>query len=347
MSEALLEVRGLKMHFPIPRSKGGGKVHAVDGVDLTLHEGEVVGLVGESGSGKSTVGKCIVRLLEPTEGSVRLRGRDITKLSRRQLRTERRSVQMVFQDPYSTLNPRLSIGDIVAEPLRMHRMARGRTLDVKIDQLLDKVGLSAATRYRFPHELSGGQRQRVGIARALSIEPSLLIADEPVSALDVSVQAAVMNLLMDLQADMGFSCLFIAHDLATVELLCNRVAVMYLGRIVEEASREDVFRAPKHPYTQSLLSAVLLPDPPLQRTRRRVVLEGDVPSPVDPPSGCPFHTRCPVAVMPLCRDQTPPLADVTGTGHQAACHLVGPDGSAPDVAAVAGTRPPVGPVLTN
>ena len=338
MSDALLEVRGLKKHFPIPRYRGGGKVHAVDGVDLTLNKGEVVGLVGESGSGKSTVGKCIVRLLTPTEGTIHVRGQDITTLSRRGLRAERRHVQMVFQDPYSTLNPRLTVGDIVAEPLRMHRMAGGRALDARIDTMLDKVGLAAHMRYRFPNELSGGQRQRVGLARSLSIEPDLLIADEPVSALDVSVQAAVLNLLMDLQRDMGFSCLFIAHDLATVELLCNRVAVMYLGRIVEEASRVDVFHAPKHPYTQSLLSAVVMPDPVLQRTRRRVVLQGDIPSPVDPPPGCPFHTRCPVAVLPLCRDSTPPLADVTGTSHLASCHLINSDGSPPNVAVAAGAH---------
>lgn len=335
MTENVLEVRQLTKHFPVPRSGGGGKVHAVDGVDLTIGQNEVVGLVGESGSGKSTVGKCIVRLLDPTSGTIRVNGRDITTASRRGLRSVRRDLQMVFQDPYSTLNPRMNIGDIVSEPLRMHRMARGRELDARVGTMLDKVGLARDMRHRYPHELSGGQRQRVGLARSLSVEPSLLVADEPVSALDVSVQASVLNLLMDLQRDMRFSCLFISHDLATVEFLCNRVAVMYLGRIVEETSREDLFRAPKHPYTQSLLSAAVLPDPKLQRTRRRVILRGDIPSPINPPTGCPFHTRCPVAQFPLCRDETPPLRDVTGTGHHASCHLVAEDGTAPDVAGAA------------
>lgn len=329
MSENVLEVRRLKKHFAL--RGGGGKVYAVDGVDLTIGQGEVVGLVGESGSGKSTVGKCIVRLLEPTEGEIRLRGRDITKVSRRNLRMIRRDMQMVFQDPYSTLNPRMAIGDIVAEPLRMHKLARGRDLDRKVDDLLDKVGLARDMRYRFPHELSGGQRQRVGLARSLSVEPSLLVADEPVSALDVSVQASVLNLLMDLQRDMGFSCLFIAHDLATVQFLCNRVAVMYLGRIVEDARKEEIFRVPKHPYTGSLLSAVVLPDPKLQRTRERIVLQGDIPSPINPPSGCTFHTRCPVAELPLCSDKVPALVDVTGESHLASCHLIKPDGNPPDM----------------
>jgi oligopeptide transport system ATP-binding protein len=329
MSENVLEVRRLKKHFAL--RGGGGKVHAVDGVDLTIGQGEVVGLVGESGSGKSTVGKCIVRLLEPTEGAIRLRGMDITNLSRRNLRSIRRDMQMVFQDPYSTLNPRMEIGDIVAEPLRMHKLARGRDLDRKVDDFLDKVGLARDMRYRFPHELSGGQRQRVGLARSLSVEPSLLVADEPVSALDVSVQASVLNLLMDLQRHMGFSCLFIAHDLATVQFLCNRVAVMYLGRIVEEVSKEEMFRVPKHPYTQSLLSAAVLPDPKLQRIRERIVLRGDIPSPINPPSGCTFHTRCPVAELPLCSDSVPPLVDVTGNSHLASCHLIGSDGKPPDM----------------
>ncbi|HET7389090.1 MAG TPA: ABC transporter ATP-binding protein [Nocardioidaceae bacterium] len=331
MSEPVLEVRGLRKHFEIPRSRGGGRVHAVDGVDLTIGPGEVVGLVGESGSGKSTVGKCIVRLIEPTEGVVRLHGRDVTHLPQRRLREVRRQVHMVFQDPYSSLDPRMQIGDVVAEPLRMHKIARGRELERRVGEVLERVGLSADMRSRYPHELSGGQRQRVGLARSLVLEPSLLIADEPVSALDVSVQASIINLMLDLQRDMGFSCLFIAHDLATVEFLCNQVAVMYLGRIVENASRTELFKQPRHPYTQSLLSAVPLPDPSLQRQRRRVMLDGDIPSPVDPPSGCHFHTRCPVAEFPLCRDADPALVDHLGNGHRAACHLVGEDGSAPDI----------------
>jgi oligopeptide transport system ATP-binding protein len=238
---------------------------------------------------------------------------------------------MVFPDPYSSLNPRMQVGDVVAEPLRMHGIARGKDAERRVSAMLEKVGLSADMSSRYPHELSGGQRQRVGLARSLVLEPSLLIADEPVSALDVSVQASIINLLLDLQRDMGFSCLFIAHDLATVEFLCNRVAVMYLGRIVEEATREELFRNPRHPYTQSLLSAVPLPDPPLQRRRQRVVLAGDIPSPVHPPSGCRFHTRCPVADLPLCRDADPRLLDHRDDAHLTACHLVDTEGRPPDI----------------
>ncbi|MGH3425693.1 MAG: ABC transporter ATP-binding protein [Nocardioidaceae bacterium] len=332
MAEPVLEVRELTKYFNVPRASGGGMVHAVDGVDLTIDPGEVVGLVGESGSGKSTVGNCIVRLLEPTSGTILLHGRDITHASRRELRPARREVHMVFQDPYSSLDPRTTVAQIVSEPLRMHGIARGREADRRVTKMLERVGLSAAMRYRYAHELSGGQRQRVGLARSLALEPSLLIADEPVSALDVSVQASIINLLLDLQRDMGFSCLFIAHDLSTVEFLCNKVAVMYLGHIVEHGTREQLFRSPRHPYTQSLLSAVPLPEPAIQRTRSRVVLEGDVPSPIDPPSGCRFHTRCPVAEFPLCQDKVPPLTDVCDDGHLSACHLVAPDGTPPDVA---------------
>ena len=328
----VLELRGLRKLFPVPRTRGGGAVHAVDGVDLTVAQGEVVGLVGESGSGKSTLGKCVVRLLEPTAGQILLHGRDVTHLSRRRLRGVRRDVHMVFQDPYSSLNPRLNVGAIVAEPVRMHRLASGRAVDERVAAMLERVGLPADVRHRYPHELSGGQRQRVGLARSLILRPSLLIADEPVSALDVSVRASIINLLMDLQRDMGFSCLFIAHDLATVEFLCNRVAVMYLGKIVEYAARDEIFSDPKHPYTQSLLSAAVVPDPVRQRERTRIVLEGDVPSPINPPSGCAFHTRCPVADLPLCADQEPDLRDVSGRGHRASCHLIGPDGRAPALA---------------
>ncbi|MCU1666207.1 MAG: peptide/nickel transport system ATP-binding protein [Pseudonocardiales bacterium] len=334
-SPPVLEVRGLKKHFPVPRSRGGGTVHAVDGVDVTIRAGEVLGLVGESGSGKSTVGKCVVRLLEPTGGTIALHGRDISHLSQRELRPMRRQVHMVFQDPYSSLDPRQSIGDIVAEPLRMHGGLGSRELGKKVESLLDKVGLATGMRYRYPHELSGGQRQRVGLARSLSLDPSLLIADEPVSALDVSVQASVLNLLMDLQEDLGFSCLFIAHDLATVELVCNRVAVLYLGRIVEEGTREEIFTSPKHPYTQSLLSAIAVPDPPLQRRRERIILTGDIPSPIDPPSGCTFHTRCPVADLPRCADEVPILRPIEASARQVSCHLVGADGTAPDAAKAA------------
>jgi oligopeptide/dipeptide ABC transporter ATP-binding protein len=324
----ILQVRDLKKHFPVARSRGGGKVHALNGVDLTINAGEVLGLVGESGSGKSTVGKCVVRLLEPTEGTIMLNGRDISHLPPRKMRSVRRQVHMVFQDPYSSLDPRMAIGDIISEPLRMHQAARNRELGKKVESLLDKVGLAAGMRYRYPHELSGGQRQRVGLARSLALDPSLLIADEPVSALDVSVQASVLNLLMDLQQDLGFSCLFISHDLATVELLCDRVAVLYLGRVVEEGSRDEIFSAPQHPYTRSLLSAIAVPDPPLQRRRERIILTGDVPSPIDPPSGCAFHTRCPVVDLPRCATDVPALRSLDGSAHRVSCHLAGAETAA-------------------
>jgi len=291
-----LEVENLVKHFHAGTQLlgGGAIVHAVDGVSFTIAPGEMLGLVGESGSGKSTVGNCVVRLLEPTSGTIRLKGRDITHTSRRELRPLRREMHIVFQDPYSSLNPRMTCGEIVGEPLRIQGIARGRAFDEHVKDLFDKVGLRPELRHRYPHELSGGQRQRAGLARALSVEPSLLIAEEPVSALDVSVQAAILNLLRDLQSDMGFSCLFITHDLGTVEYLCDRVAVMYLGQIVETARTSDVFAAPKHPYTQALLSAAVVPDPVVQRARTRVVLEGDIPSPIAPPSGCRFRTRCPL-----------------------------------------------------
>jgi peptide/nickel transport system ATP-binding protein len=319
---SVLRLRGLTKHFPVPRSRGGGTVHALNGVDLTINAGEVVGLVGESGSGKSTLGRCVVRLLEPTAGTIELNGRDISHLSQRKLRPLRRQVHLVFQDPYSSLDPRMSIGDIIAEPLRRHLLARSAELDRRVASLLDKVGLATGMRHRYPHELSGGQRQRVGLARSLSVDPSLLIADEPVSALDVSVQASVLNLLMDLQADLGFSCLFISHDLATVELLCDRVAVLYLGKVVEEGTREEIFSAAQHPYTRSLLSAIAVPDPPRQRRRERIILTGELPSPLDPPSGCAFHTRCPVAELPRCAETSPTLARLERAEHRVSCHLV-------------------------
>jgi oligopeptide transport system ATP-binding protein len=330
----VLEITDLKKHFQVggPLSPGSGTVYAVDGVSLAIRPGEMLGLVGESGSGKTTVANCVVRLLNPTSGTIKLKGRDITQLSRRRLRPLRREMHIVFQDPYSSLNPRLTVGQIVGEPLRMHKLARGRDLDRQVEDLFDKVGLRPELRHRYPHELSGGQRQRVGLARALSVSPSLLIADEPVSALDVSVQAAILNLLQDLQQDMGFSCLFITHDLATVEFLCDRVAVMYLGKIVELATREELFAHPKHPYTQALLSAAVTPDPEVQRGRKRFVLEGDIPSPMNPPSGCPFRTRCPLEPesSPRSHEEEPQLRDV-GHGHFVACHLVEPGGAAPQL----------------
>jgi oligopeptide transport system ATP-binding protein len=329
-----LEVEGLVKHFQVGSQLlgSGATVHAVDGVSFSIAPGEMLGLVGESGSGKSTVGNCVVRLLEPTEGTIRLKGRDISHLTRRELRPLRREMHIVFQDPYSSLNPRMTCGDIVGEPLRIQGLARGSALEAQVRDLFDRVGLRPELRHRFPHELSGGQRQRVGLARALSVSPSLLIADEPVSALDVSVQAAILNLMRDLQSDMGFSCLFITHDLATVEYLCDRVAVMYLGKIVELAPTAELFAAPKHPYTQALLSAAVVPDPVVQRTRTRVVLEGDIPSPLAPPSGCRFRTRCPLAAesAPESEETEPPLIDVGGR-HFVACHLVRASGEAPQL----------------
>jgi len=322
-----LEVVDLVKHFP---SKHKQVVHAVDGVSFTLARGEMLGLVGESGSGKSTVANCVLRLTKPTSGTIRLNGVDITSLSRRAMRPMRRNLHMVFQDPYSSLNPRMTCGDIVGEPVRLHGLARGRALDARVDTMFDTVGLRSELRFRYPHELSGGQRQRVGLARALILGPSVLVADEPVSALDVSVQAAILNLLRDLQRDMRFSCLFITHDLATVEFLCDRVAVMYLGEIVETAPRAELFKRPQHPYTQALLSAALVPDPVVQRTRRHVVLEGDPPSPLEPPSGCRFHTRCPLHAesAPQSDEENPELREFA-PGHLVACHLVGRDRPAP------------------
>jgi oligopeptide transport system ATP-binding protein len=331
-AEPVLEVVGLKKHFPVGnRLLGGGWVYAVDGVSFSIAPGELLGLVGESGSGKSTVGNCILRLTSPTAGTIRLKGKDITHLSRRQMRPLRRELHMVFQDPYSSLNPRMTVGDIVGEPMRLHRLARGRALDGRVAAMFDSVGLRPELRYRYPHELSGGQRQRVGLARALILGPSLLVADEPVSALDVSVQASILNLLRDLQRDLGFSCLFITHDLATVEFLCDRVAVMYLGQIVELAPRAEIFRESKHPYTQALLSAAVVADPEVQRSRTRIVLEGEIPNPTAPPSGCRFRTRCPLEPesKPRSHVEEPALRDVTGHGHLVACHLVGPGGEAP------------------
>jgi peptide/nickel transport system ATP-binding protein len=320
----VLEVRDLVKHYRVGQgvTGGGAIVHAVEGVSFELREGELLGLVGESGSGKTTVAHCILRLTEPTDGTIELKGADITHLTRRQMRPLRRELHIVFQDPYSSLNPRMTCGDIVAEPLRLHKLARGKTADKRVAEMFDVVGLRRELRFRYPHELSGGQRQRVGIARALAVNPSVLVADEPVSALDVSVQASILNLLHDLQRELGFSCLFITHDLATVEFLCDRVAVMYLGKIVEVASAAELFRNPQHPYTQALLSAAVVPDPKLQRGRRQKPLEGDIPSPLDPPSGCRFRTRCPFEERsrPRSTEEEPLLQEVS-TGHLVACHL--------------------------
>jgi len=320
VTAAVLEVVDLVKHF--------GPVRAVDGVSLTVATGEVLGLVGESGSGKSTLGRCVTRLLPITSGQVTINGRDVSRLGRRALRPLRRDFNIVFQDPASSLNPRMTVGDIVGEPLRLHRIGDRAGRAERVGQLLDQVGLRAEVGRRYPHELSGGQRQRVSLARALSAGPSLLVADEPTSALDVSVQAAVLNLIGRLQADLGFACLFITHDLAAVEFLAQRVAVMYLGKLVEVAQRGNLFAAPRHPYTQALLSAAPVPDPVRQRSRRRIVLTGDVPSPIAPPSGCRFHPRCPVAVE-QCADVEPLLRPVGPAGELVACHLVDDDGNGP------------------
>ncbi|MFS8499363.1 MAG: ATP-binding cassette domain-containing protein [Micromonosporaceae bacterium] len=326
MTGLALEVSGLVKHF--------GPVRAVDGVDLTVAAGEVVGLVGESGSGKSTLGRCVTRLLPVTAGSVVVGGRDIARMSRRQIRPLRRHFNIVFQDPSSSLNPRLTVGDIVAEPLRHHRIGTRQQRRARVVEMLEQVGLGGEVAHRYPHELSGGQRQRVSLARALAAGPSLLVADEPTSALDVSVQASVLNLIARLQREMGFACLFITHDLASVEYLAQRVAVMYLGVLVEVADRAELFGSPRHPYTQALLSAAPIPDPPLQRRRQRILLSGEMPSPVAPPPGCRFHTRCPVAVD-RCRVEVPALRPVGPSGALVACHLVDDDGTAPALAGTA------------
>jgi oligopeptide/dipeptide ABC transporter ATP-binding protein len=318
---ATLEVRGLSKRFAVHRgfmSRKAGTVHAVDDISFSVHSGETLGLVGESGCGKSTAGKTVLKLIEPSAGTISLRGRDITRLSKAELRPVRREMQMVFQDPYSSLNPRMTAGEIVMEPLAVHGLASGAERAERVASLFARVGLRPEQMADFPHQFSGGQRQRIGIARALAVGPSLIVCDEPVSALDVSIQAQVINLLMDLQDEHRLSYLFIAHDLAVVKHISHRIAVMYLGRIVEFAPTADIFATPLHPYTEALLSAVPIPNPHAPR-KRQLILAGDVPSPMAPPSGCHLHTRCPHA-MARCRTEVPQLREL-GAGHWAACHL--------------------------
>jgi oligopeptide transport system ATP-binding protein len=320
---SLLEVKNLKVHFPVRHgmfSHVHESVKAVDGVSFQIAPGETLGLVGESGCGKSTLGRAIMRLVEPTAGEIFLNGEDLTHLNGETLRTRRRKFQMIFQDPFGSLNPRMTVEDIVGEALDIHQLTDGKTARRKrIAELLKAVGLDAAYAQRYPHEFSGGQRQRIGIARALAVEPELIVCDEPVSALDVSVQAQIINLLRDLQQQRGMAYLFIAHDLAVVEHISRRVMVMYLGKIVEEADAKDIIRAPRHPYTQALISAVPEMDPDTKR--QRVILPGDVPSPIHPPSGCPFHPRCPIAEA-RCKTEAPALEE-DGQRHFTACHLAG------------------------
>jgi oligopeptide transport system ATP-binding protein len=319
----LLQVENLKVHFPVRRGllqRQVGSVKAVDGVSFSLATGRTLGLVGESGCGKSTTARAILRLVEATSGKVTVDGHDVAALGGGALRKARRKMQMIFQDPYASLNPRMTVLDIIAEPLRTHGVAGSRDEELRtVGELMERTGLSKSYMRRYPHEFSGGQRQRVGIARALALEPKLIVADEPVSALDMSIRAQIINLLVELQEEMGIAYLFIAHDLAVVRHICHDVAVMYLGRIVEQTSAKKLFAAPTHPYTQALLSAIPIPDPVAERKRRRLVLVGDVPSPLDPPAGCTFHTRCP-HVMERCRTETPILED-RGDGHAVACHL--------------------------
>lgn len=323
-SEVLVRVENLVKHFPITRGiiiqRQVGAVHAVDGLTFDIYKGETLGLVGESGCGKSTTGRTILQLYRPTSGSVHFEGVDLVKLKGEDLRRMRRRMQMIFQDPYASLNPRMTVGEIIGEPLIIHNVARGREVQERVEHLLELVGLNPAYANRYPHEFSGGQRQRIGVARALALQPSFIVCDEPISALDVSIQAQVVNLLEDLQQEFGLTYLFIAHDLSMVRHISNRVAVMYLGVIVELASRDELYNHPLHPYTQALLSAVPIPDPAVEKKRKRIILQGDVPSPVNPPSGCRFRTRCPLAAE-ICKEVKPEWREVS-PGHFVACHMV-------------------------
>jgi oligopeptide transport system ATP-binding protein len=322
--QPLVEVQDLKMHFPITRGiifqRQVGAIKAVDGVSFDLYKGETLGLVGESGCGKSTTGRAILQLHRPTDGHVRFEGKELTDTKGEELRKMRRRMQMIFQDPYASLNPRMTVGSIIGEPLEVHGIGNNKKeRQERVQELLKIVGLNPVFVNRYPHEFSGGQRQRIGIARALAVNPAFIVCDEPISALDVSIQAQIINLLEDLQDELGLTYLFIAHDLSVVRHISDRIAVMYLGKIAEVADRDELYEKPMHPYTQALLSAVPIPDPQIEGRRHRIILEGDVPSPANPPKGCNFCTRCP-RVMDVCRDQEPPFKDYGG-GHYVACWL--------------------------
>ncbi|HEY63173.1 MAG TPA: dipeptide ABC transporter ATP-binding protein [Caldilineae bacterium] len=321
--DILLRVEGLKMHFPITQGiilqRQVGTIKAVDGIDFYIRRGETLGLVGESGCGKSTTGRAILQLYRPTAGHVYFEGQDLTQMKGEQLRQQRRKMQMIFQDPYASLNPRMTVGNIIGEPLEVHNIARGKEKRDRVMELLQVVGLNPYFINRYPHEFSGGQRQRIGIARALAVNPDFIVCDEPISALDVSIQAQIINLLEELQEKFGLTYLFIAHDLSVVRHISNRVAVMYLGKIVEMTDRDTLYENPLHPYTQALLSAVPIPDPEIEAKRQRIILEGDVPSPANPPKGCNFCTRCP-RVMDICKEEEPPFKDL-GNEHYVACFL--------------------------
>jgi oligopeptide transport system ATP-binding protein len=340
-SEPLIAIRDLKVHFDLgggtvwDRLSGGSPVKrvvkAVDGVTIDIYPGETLGLVGESGCGKSTLGRALLRLTEPTSGQVLFRGQDLARLSQGQIREHRRHLQMIFQDPYASLNPRMTVGQIIGEPLDTFKLARGREAEQRVQELMETVGLNKRFIKRFPHEFSGGQRQRIGIARALAVDPDFIVADEPISALDVSIQAQIMNLMERLQRQKNLTYLFISHDLRAIRHVSDRVAVMYLGKLVEIADAKTIYDEPLMPYTKALISAVPVPDPQVEATRQRIVLEGDVPSPINPPPGCRFHTRCPYAIE-ACREVVPPLAEIK-PGHFAACIRISPQ--QPDIDSVA------------
>jgi oligopeptide transport system ATP-binding protein len=323
-ADALMRIENLVMHFPITQGiifqRQIGAVHAVDGVSLSVRRGKTFGLVGESGSGKSTIGRCLVRLYQPTSGHMYLEDTDLSEAQGGQLRALRRRVQMIFQDPFASLDPRFTVGALIAEPMHIHHMGTSAQIRKRTEELLSTVGLNPRFVDRYPHEFSGGQRQRIAIARAVSIEPQFIIADEPVSALDVSIRAQILNLMARLQQRMGLTYLFISHDLSVVRHVATRTAVMYLGKIMEVADGDDLYTNPLHPYTAALLSAVPIADPRVERQRKRIILRGDLPSPINIPSGCRFHTRCPIAQQ-ICREQEPPLTDKTGKNHLAACHF--------------------------